>query len=181
MELLTVFALAVALGTDAFSMCLGLGIAGVNRRQIVMVSLTVLVFHVVMPLVGWYAGELAGSLVGRAAGIAGALLLVYLGLKMIYSAWRGGETVDPKVVLVNTWGLLVLAASVSMDALSVGFSLGTWQVDLPLTVAIIGMVAGAMAAAGLVLGRFVGLRAGERAVAGGGVLLLAIGVRMFMP
>ncbi|SFQ98184.1 manganese efflux pump MntP family protein [Desulfoscipio geothermicus] len=181
MSIATVLALAVALGTDAFSMCLGLGMAGVTRRQIVIVSLTVLVFHIFMPLLGWYAGEFVGTLAGRAASIAGALLLVYLGVKMIRSVWKGGEILDPKVVLVNTWGLLLLAASVSMDALSVGFTLGTRQVDLPLTAGVIGVVAGVMTAVGLVLGRFVGARVGERAVLGGGVLLVGIGVRMIVP
>jgi len=177
----TIFALAVALGTDAFSMCLGLGIAGVAIRQILLISFTVLAFHILMPLVGWYAGGLVGALVGRAAAIAGALLLLYLGLKMIRSALSGGDAMDPKVVLVNTWGLLLLAASVSMDALSVGFSLGTRQVNLPLTVGIIGLVAGVMTASGLLLGRFVGIKVGERAVLGGGILLVAIGVRMIFP
>lgn len=181
MSTVTVLALAVALGTDAFSMCLGLGMAGVTRRQIVVVSLTVLVFHIVMPLVGWYAGEFVGTVAGRAASIAGALLLVYLGIKMIRSVWKGGESVDPKVVLVNTWGLLLLAASVSMDALSVGFSLGTRQVNLPVTAGVIGVVAGIMTAAGLILGRYVGSRVGERAVFGGGILLVGIGVRMIIP
>lgn len=181
MGMYTVFALAVALGTDAFSMCLGLGMAGVTLRQVLIVSLTVLAFHIMMPLLGWYAGGLAGAVVGRAAAVAGALLLVYLGFKMILSVVRGGDAVDPKVVLVNTWGLLLLAASVSMDALSVGFSLGTRQVDLPLTAGVIGIVAGVMTAAGLFLGRFVGLKVGERAVLGGGMLLVAIGVRMILP
>lgn len=181
MGIYTVFALAVALGTDAFSMCLGLGVAGVTIRQILLISFTVLVFHIVMPLVGWYAGEWAGSVVGRAAAVAGALLLVYLGIKMIRSSFGGGDTVDPKIVLVNTWGLLLLAASVSMDALSVGFSLGTRQVDLPLTAGVIGLVAGIMTAAGLFLGRVVGIKMGERAVLGGGILLVAIGVRMILP
>ncbi|MCG8400665.1 MAG: manganese efflux pump MntP family protein [Firmicutes bacterium] len=181
MDIYTVFALAVALGTDAFSMCLGLGIAGVTMRQVLIISFTVLVFHIVMPLLGWYAGGLAGSVAGRAAAIAGALLLIYLGGKMVHSSIKGGESMDPKVVLVNTWGLLLLAASVSMDALSVGFSLGARQVDLLLTAGVIGLVAGVMTAAGLFLGRIVGNRVGERAVLGGGILLVIIGVRMILP
>ncbi|TYO96546.1 manganese efflux pump MntP family protein [Desulfallas thermosapovorans] len=180
MELYTLLALAVALGTDAFSMCLGLGTAGITRRQILVVSVTVLVFHVVMPLMGWYAGEFIGTLAGRAASIAGALLLVYLGVKMIRSSIKGGDSLDPKVVLVNTWGLFLLAASVSMDALSVGFSLGTRQVNLLLTAGVIGIVAGVMTFAGLVLGRFVGVRVGRRAVLGGGILLIGIGIHMVL-
>ena len=174
-------ALAVALGTDAFSMCLGLGMVGVTLRQVLVISLTILVFHIVMPLLGWYVGELAGTLVGRAAAIVGALLLVYLGTKMIFSELRGGDALNPKVMLVNNWGLFLLAASVSMDALSVGFSLGTRQVNLPLTVGVIGAVAGIMTAAGLVLGRFVGDRVGKPAVLIGGILLIVIGIYMFLP
>jgi len=178
LELFTLLVLAVALGTDAFSMCLALGLAGVTYRQILVVSFTVLIFHIVMPLLGWYAGEFAGALAGRAASIAGALLLVYLGGKMILSVLKGGNALNPKVMLVNTLGLFLLAASVSMDALSVGFSLGTRQVNLPLTAGVIGAVAGVMTAAGLFLGRFVGARVGKRAVLVGGILLIGIGMHM---
>ncbi|MCL2337319.1 MAG: manganese efflux pump MntP family protein [Firmicutes bacterium] len=180
MAIYTVFALAVALGADAFSVCLGLGMAGVTRRQILLISVTVLVFHILMPLIGWYAGGLAGTVAGRAASVAGALLLLYLGGKMVRSFLTAGAAA-PKVVLLNTWGLLLLAGSVSMDALSVGFSLGTRQVNLLLTAGIIGLVAGLMTVAGLLSGRFVGARAGEWAVLAGGILLVIIGLRMMMP
>lgn len=179
MTAITLLILAVALGTDAFSMCLGLGMTGVTRRQIIVVSLTVLAFHVLMPLAGWYAGDLAGSLLGKAAGIAGALVLIYLGGKMIYSAWKGDGELSNRDALVTTGGMLLLAAGVSMDALSVGFSLGTQNVDLPLTVTVIGVVAGIMTGAGLILGRFVGNRVGERAVGIGGTLLVGIGIKLF--
>jgi putative Mn2+ efflux pump MntP len=41
MSLLTLIALAAALGTDAFSLCVGVGLAGVNRRQIILISVVV--------------------------------------------------------------------------------------------------------------------------------------------
>lgn len=179
MTAITLLILAVALGTDAFSMCLGLGMTGVSRRQIITVSLTVLAFHVLMPLVGWYAGELLGALIGRAAGIAGALVLIYLGLRMVHAAWKGGGELCNRKALLSTCGMLLLAASVSMDALSVGFTLGTQNVDLLLTVAVIGIVAGIMTGAGLILGRFAGGCLGERAMGLGGVLLVGIGIKMF--
>lgn len=179
MTAITLLILAVALGTDAFSVCLGLGMTGVRSRQILIVSLTVLAFHVIMPLIGWFAGELAGSLLGKAASIAGALVLIYLGAKMIYSAWKGDGEFNNREALVTTGGMLLLAAGVSMDALSAGFSLGTQNVNLPLTVGVIGVVAGIMTGTGLLLGRFVGNRVGERAVGIGGTLLVGIGVKLF--
>lgn len=179
MSLGTLMMLAVALGTDAFSMSLGIGISGVVRRQIVIISLTVLAFHIAMPLAGWYVGELVGNLLGQAAAIAGALLLIYLGIRMIRAYWCPDDNDQFKILLINTWGLFVLAASVSMDALSVGFTLGTRQVDLLLTALVIGLVAGLMTVSGLLLGRFVGHRTGQKAVLVGGLILVAIGIRLF--
>ncbi len=168
------------MGTDAFSMCLGIGMAGVRRGQALLISATVLVFHIFMPLAGWYAGHLAGSLAGRAAGVAGALILVFLGAKMVRDAYRcdGGE--GPKVVLVSTWGLLALAAGVSMDALSVGFTLGTQKVDLLLVAVTFGIVAGMMTFAGLWLGRLTGRWAGEKAQLAGGIILIGIGIKIII-
>lgn len=175
----TILLLAAALGTDAFSMCLGIGITGVRRWQIFLISVTVLFFHILMPLAGWYIGQLAGSLVGRAAGIAGSLILIYLGARMIWDVYRQDRE-QPRVALVNTWGLLVLAASVSMDALSVGFTLGTQRVNLILVAVTFGIVAGLMTFAGLWLGRMMGRWVGEKAQLVGGLILLGIGVKLVL-
>ncbi|AEF95462.1 UPF0059 membrane protein yebN [Desulfotomaculum nigrificans CO-1-SRB] len=178
MSLLTLLALAVALGSDAFSLCVGIGMAGVNRRQIAYISFTVLVFHIIMPLLGWYVGGYLGSRVGKAAAVAGALLLLYLGVRMVWEAVKPG-TDEPQFVITNALGLLLLAASVSMDALSVGFTLGTRRVSLTLAAGVIGLVAGAMTFTGLTLGKYVGGWIGERAQVVGGIILAAIGIKLF--
>jgi len=69
---------------------------------------------------------------------------------------------------------------VSMDALSVGFTLGTRQVNLLFTAGIIGAVAGMMAFTGLVFGRFLGGRIGGKAQLLGGLVLVIIGVKMII-
>lgn len=152
--------------------------AGVKRRQIAIISLTVLAFHVFMPLIGWYAGGFLGAKLGRAAAIAGAALLVYLGGKMIVDVFRAGED-GPKFVITNTGGLLLLSASVSLDALSVGFTLGTQQVSMFLAAGVIGIVAGIMTLAGLTLGKYIGSWIGDKAQLVGGVILAGIGIRLF--
>ncbi len=179
MSIVTLIVLAVALGTDAFSLCVGIGLAGVTRRQMLVISVTVLVFHVFMPLAGWVVGEFAGSRLGRAASVIGAVLLVYLGARMIWTTIRGGRETEIKKINFTTWGLVLLGTSVSMDALSVGFTLGARQVNLLLTAGTIGIVAGAMTASGLIFGRFVGRWVGERAQLLGGVILVGIGAKLF--
>lgn len=177
MSIAAVLLLAVALGTDSFSLCLGIGLAGVRRAQVYLISFTVLLFHIFMPLLGWYAGEYVGSLLGRWAGYIGAAVLLYLGVKMIRGGLHPPEE-NPRPVSLNTAGLLLLAASVSMDALSVGFTLGTQRVNLLATVLTFGIVAGLMTCLGLVLGKLLGRLAGARAQLLGGLILLGIGIKL---
>lgn len=178
MSLPALLLLAVALGTDAFSLCLGLGMAGVNRWQRVTITLTVLTYHVIMPLIGWYIGEIVGTYLGRAAAFIGAAILIFLGMRMLRQATRGDDHNCPPALVINTLGLLVLGASVSMDALSVGFTLGVQKVNLYLAAVTFGVVAGMMTLTGLLLGRMVGQVAGERAQVAGGLILIGIGLKL---
>ncbi len=179
MSIVTVLLLAVALGTDAFSVCLGLGMTKVRRAQIFIISGTIFIFHILMPLTGWYAGKLAGNLVGRAAAIVGALILIYLGVRMLWHVYKG-DSKGPMASCFNTWGLIVLAVSVSLDALSVGFTLGTQQFNVFMTAITFGVVAGLMSFSGLLLGRILGSWAGDKAHLLGGVILVGIGVKLLI-
>lgn len=196
MGLGAILLVAVALGTDAFSLAVGIGMNRVKTRQIVLIAATVMVFHVVMPLIGLIAGNFLGGLLGQMAVFVGGGVLVIIGLQMIRENLKKKAQVIPirearkklpglrsAEIGHNTMtfsGILLLAASVSLDALSVGFSLGTWRVVIPLTVLIIGVVAGAMTAAGLLFGRRMSFWVGDRAGLIGGIVLIAIGVKMLV-
>lgn len=178
MNTITLFLLALALGTDAFSLCLGVGMSGVTRRQITVISLCVFVFHILMPLAGWQLGGTAGKLLGQAASTAGSLVLLYLGIRMIWNSLRDLKNA-PRVMLIKGWGIILLGLSVSLDALAVGFTLGTQGASLLLSALVFGLVAGSMTLGGLLLGRWFGNRIGERAQLVGGVVLIGIGVKLF--
>ena len=194
MEFLTVLVIAVALGTDAFSMAIGIGACNIRYRQIIIISLVVLVFHIVMPLIGLYLGVLAGSVIGRLAGIIGALLLAFIGVLMLREGLKGGDGDGvPKLLkslgLVNRdggklrvtaglWGCMVLGVSVSLDALTVGFGLGTLNFNLVLTVLTIGLVAGIMTTLGFLVGKKLGSWLGDKAQVIGGVILIGVAIKM---
>ena len=192
MDLGWVVAVAIALGADAFSLSLAIGLAGIRRRMVLHLSLVVAVFHVLMPLGGMMLGQALGAVLGRFASLTGALVLIGLGGRMLYKVYRPTTEYFPlgkardalfhKELSSNAslrgFGIYVLAASVSLDALSVGFSLGTIRADILITVMIIGMVAGLMTGMGLVLGRVMGTWLGDKAEMLGGLALLLIGVKL---
>lgn len=194
MNLVWVVAVAAALGADAFSLALAIGLAGIRRSLMVRLTLVVAVFHVLMPLVGMLLGQALGSILGQFAGLMGALVLIWLGGRMLYNVFRPATQSFPlreaRAALFHNnsggkgslagYGLYVVAASVSLDALSVGFSLGVIRTDMVMTVLIIGLIAGLMTGSGLILGRMMGTRLGDKAELLGGLALLIIGVKLFL-
>ncbi len=185
METGFVFLLAVALGADAFSLFLGLGMIPWRRRRILRAAAVVGVLHVLMPLAGAFLGSYLGSIIGRVARLVGGAILVALGFRMLWEGqpWRYPSRCSREVPLAldQSWPtLLGLCWSVSVDSFGVGVGLGVSLARLTYAVFILGGVAAVMTAAGLLLGRFLGGRLGAFAEAFGGLVLLGIGLKMFL-
>ncbi|MDN5345498.1 MAG: hypothetical protein PWQ18_1612 [Clostridia bacterium] len=192
MEPVGLILVAMALGTDAFSLATGLALGGLRGRRAILFAGTVGIFHIVMPLTGLYLGLLLGRLLGQVAAIIGALVLAGIGGLMLWEAFehrRQAGSLAGRVfqilpgqggVVEGLMAILLLAGSVSLDALSVGFGLGAISVNVPLTVLTMGFIAGTMTALGLVAGRRLGAYLGNRAEIAGGIVLVAIGVKMLM-
>lgn len=180
----SVLLVSVALGIDAFSVAISIGMAGVRRREFILVAAVVTLFHIFMPLAGLTLGSYLGRLAGPLASIIGALVLVSIGLSTIWSNIREmKESSVPSgrskgvVNIANPVSLVLMAASVSLDALTVGFGLGTLRVDLLLTVLTMGAVAGIMTACGLYFGKRLNISFGEKAEILGGIILVLIGIK----
>lgn len=173
-QVLTLLCIAAALGFDAFSLGLGIGLKGVRLRDILKLGFVIGLFHVLMPIGGLLTGQLVSGLLGQVASTAAGILLMLLGGHMIYSSFKGEEAAsfDHR----SLWGLLILALSVSIDAFSVGITLGMFSADLWLTITMFGLLGGLMSMLGLFLGRKVSGNLGEYGEAFGGAILLVFGV-----
>ncbi|MEI7025732.1 manganese efflux pump MntP family protein [Paenibacillus sp. y28] len=177
-QLWTILIMAFALGLDAFSLGIGIGMKGARLREIAKISAVISLFHIVMPLMGMFLGHYAGALLGNIATIIGGVLLMLLGGHMILHSFRSEDmsTFDHRTL----GGLLVFALSVSIDSMSVGVSLGLFASDVMITVLMFGIFGGVMSVLGLLLGRRVGGWVGEYGEALGGTILLAFGIRFLI-
>lgn len=174
-DLLIVLGLAVALGTDAFSLAVGIGMKGINFKENLKISGTIGIMHIVMPLIGYYLGSISGKLLGTAAGYVGGAILIILGVLMLKNALRSEEEKGIEINYKTGVGLFALSAGVSLDALSVGFSLGTIGVNLWLTILVLGLVSALMTGGGLFLGDRVGGFLGKKAEFIGALILIGLG------
>ncbi|WP_088227183.1 manganese efflux pump MntP family protein [Desulfosporosinus sp. FKB] len=192
MNLAWIVAVAIALGTDAFSLSLAIGLSGIRKGLMLKFILVVAAFHVLMPLGGMVLGQALGAILGQLASWIGALILIGLGGHIFYKVYHPTTErfsfAEAKTALLQKklfmdisykgWGLYVLAASVSLDALSVGFSLGTFGFNILISVIAMGFIAGLMTGMGLLLGRVIGTRLGDKAELLGGVALFLIGLKL---
>jgi putative Mn2+ efflux pump MntP len=173
-QMLTILVMAVALGMDAFSLGVGIGLKGVRISDVLKLSAIIAIFHVLMPLGGMITGQYVSGLLGGIATSAAGALLLLLGGHMVYSALRGeaADSFDHRTVS----GMLLFSFSVSIDSFSVGVSLGMFSAHVLLTVLMFGFFGGLMSVLGLMLGRKASRSLGEYGEAIGGVILFAFGL-----
>jgi putative Mn2+ efflux pump MntP len=176
-QLLTLLTIAFALGLDAFSLGLGIGLQGIRKLHILKLGALVAAFHMLMPLLGLAAGQMVSGLLGSVATRAGGLLLIALGGHMVYSSLRREHA--PRLDHRSAAGMLLLALGVSVDSFSVGVSLGMFAADVVTAVLLSGFFGGTMSIAGLLLGRKAASGLGEYGETCGGAILFAFGV-MFL-
>jgi len=170
--------MSIALGTDAFSLGIGIGLQKLSKEQILKISITVGIFHVLMPLIGIIVGNFLLSIIGDIARILGGVLLIILGINMLIGAISSNK--KPIFNKITGLGLIFLAFSVSIDALSVGFSLGLFSADLWLVVLLFGLMGAVMTLLGLTIGNRIGSFAGDYGEAFGGLILLIFGLKFMV-
>jgi putative Mn2+ efflux pump MntP len=174
-QFLTLLIIAFALSMDAFSLGIGVGMVGIRLREIVKVSITIGLFHIMMPVVGIVVGAYLSDLVGDIAVFIGGGVLMLIGLHML---WNGLVHSDQKSMLkTKGFGLLLFAFSVSLDALTVGFSFGLIEVNKVLAISLFGIMGAAMSYFGLLLGRSVGGWLGDYSELVGGLILFCFGLK----
>ncbi|WP_243668576.1 manganese efflux pump MntP family protein [Methanoculleus chikugoensis] len=120
------------------------------------------------------------SFVGTYGPWIAFLLLALIGGKMIAEAVRGGDGESVRFES-GTATLLVLAVATSIDALAVGVSFAVLDIPIVSLAITIGVVTFVFSAAGVLLGSAFGhIMGGEKAGIVGGIILVAIGLRILL-
>jgi putative Mn2+ efflux pump MntP len=173
--------LAVALAMDAFAVSLVAGTLKTIRgpRAHFRLAFHFGLFQFLMPLIGWYAGVKIVDLIAAFDHWIAFGLLAFVGGRMLISGFRGDQDAfdgDPS----RGYTLIALSVATSIDALAVGLSLGVVRLSIWYPAVVIGLVAAAFSLAGIRLGRKLGVAFGKRMEIIGGLILLAIGLRILL-
>ena len=185
MSWLSLLALACALAMDAFAVAIvtGLTLERLTGRHIFRLAFHFGLFQALMPTIGWWAGHAVRQHIQDFDHWIALVLLSFVGGKMAWGALERDEEearaeqltqLDP----TSGWSLVILSVATSIDALAVGLSLSIIGSTIAVPALVIGLVAGAFTVVGMVLGRRIGTMWGKRVELLGGLILIAIGVKI---
>ncbi|MDR1664829.1 MAG: manganese efflux pump MntP family protein [Clostridiales bacterium] len=205
MGLLDLFILAVGLSMDAFAVSIitGLTMQKATLKKSFIVGLYFGVFQAMMPLIGYLVGTLFAEKIYAYDHWIALVLLSFLGVKMIIDSLKkegcpdrecpaadtcpdrncpGGEKPIQKEAPLTPAHMLPLAVATSIDALAVGVSFAFLLrgAQIVPAVSFIGVTTCALSVLGVRIGRVFGLKFKSKATFVGGVILIAIGVKILI-
>ena len=181
MNYITIIAIAVGLSLDTFAASLSFGVVK-NRivfRQIVVVAFVLAFFQAGLTVSGYFLGSIIAEWAKAADHWIALILLGFLGFKMVKDGLSKKEK-DEKKDFLNAVVLLTIAFATSVDAFAVGISFAFLNVKIWSSGIIIGIVTFLASMTAIVIGKSASEKLGNRVEVAGGLILIAIGVKIFL-
>ncbi len=177
------FLIAVGLSMDAFAVSIGNGTVIKRKRKAVFAALMFGIFQAGMPVLGYLLGSTFAEFIKAYSPYIALAVLGFIGGKMVIESigelrGKGGEEGLLKEPSIGT--VMIQAVATSIDALVVGVSFAAIGVDIVPAVSFIGVVTFAISLVGVFGGVKFGQLLGAKASLGGGIVLVAIGVKTFI-
>jgi putative Mn2+ efflux pump MntP len=172
---------AVALAMDVFAVSLGVGTSGraADLRARLRLAFHFGFFQGAMTVLGWLLGEAVSAWIASWDHWVALVLLAFVGGRMIREGLqpdRVSLAVDP----TRGSAMLIVCLATSIDALAVGLSLAILGVSILPAALVIGLVSFVLGLMGMQAGGMLGSRFGPRMEIVGGLLLIAIGIRVVL-
>lgn len=179
---MSLLAIAVALAMDAFAVAVvtGLSLNPLTRRHVFRLAFHFGLFQALMPLAGWIAGRAVHGYIEAFDHWIAFALLAFVGGRMILGAMGGDEENRSVGDPTRGWDLILLSVATSIDALAVGLSLAMLGLTILLPALVIGVIAASLTTLGMLIGRRIGTLWGKRVEVLGGLILIAIGIKIVL-
>jgi putative Mn2+ efflux pump MntP len=180
-DTLTLLGIAGALALDAFavSASVAASLPRLTGRHVFRLAWHFGLFQSGMFIAGWHGGTVISNFMAEIDHWIAFGVLFFLGIRMIRESFDGRDELrryDP----TRGWSLVALSIATSIDALMVGVSFGLVRLSIWIPAVVIGLVALVLSAVGCHTGHAAARHLGRWAVRVGGIVLIAIGVRILV-
>ena len=182
MRLTELLLLAIGLSMDAFAVSVtnGLCCKKVNWKGAVACGLCFGLYQGLMPTIGFALGKTFESLITSIDHYIALILLGFIGGKMLIDGIKNEDEKTECPASLTLGLLIVQGIATSMDALAVGVSFAALAVNIVSAAAFICCVTFIFSFVGFFIGKRFGTMLNNKALILGGVILIAIGVKIFI-
>ena len=181
MDFITIVVVAFGLSFDTFAVSLSYGVIQ-NRiifKQAVRIALVMAFFQAGLLVTGYFLGSFISDIMKAADHWVALILLSGLGLKMIIEGLRKKEENEIKD-FGNTMTLISMSVGTSIDAFAIGISFALLSIRIWYSAVIIGTVTFLASMTAIRIGKSAAERLGNKVELIGGLILIAIGVKIFL-
>ncbi|HEX3038384.1 MAG TPA: manganese efflux pump MntP family protein [Oscillospiraceae bacterium] len=189
MDYISLVGIAVGLSMDAFTVSLTNG--AVTRKVTpwfaAKLALSFGLFQAFMPFIGWLIGKAGAGFINSIDHWVALILLGFLGIQMLVESYKKSKDDNFEVVRdgISNKTLLTLSIATSIDALATGVILpsavkANTIVLMLISVGIIGLITFVLCMIGVYIGKKFGDLFSSKAEIIGGIVLIAIGAKIFI-
>ncbi len=182
MQVITLLFLAISLCVDSFAVSIscGLMMSNITFWKATRIGFSLAFFQAMMPLFGWMIGKKIETLFNSFDYWLTFGLLVIIGARMIFESLRKNKKSNKKMNPLDLRVLIGMSLATSVDALVVGISFAFISVNLYLLASIIGFTTFFFSMLGILFGKKIGTRFGNKMEIIGGIILIAIGIKVLL-
>jgi manganese efflux pump family protein len=181
MDYFTILVIALGLSFDTFAVSLSYGVirSGIIFRQASWIAIVLAVFQGGLTIGGYFLGSIVSDALKATDHWIALGLLSFLGIKMIVEGLRKSNNEEAKDYS-STLVLFTIALGTSIDAFAVGISFALLDVRIWQAGIVIGVVTFLASMTAIRIGKSAGERLGNKVEIIGGLLLIAIGLKIFL-
>ena len=172
LNILTIILIAISLSMDAFSLSLIFGTEGINKKDKIVLSIIVGIYHFFMPLIGLSIGTIITSKIIINTNILVGFILSLIAIEMIVSSFQNKEN----KFLLSMPGYILFGLSVSIDSLTTGIGLPAITNNYIISSLTFSVTSLIFTFLGLNLGNIINQKYGKISTVLGGTVLLLIGI-----
>jgi len=181
MDYFTILVIALGLSFDTFAVSLSYGVirSGILFRQAFWIAIVLAVFQGGLTVAGYFLGSIVSDALKATDHWIALGLLSFLGIKMIIEGLKKTKDTETKDYS-STIVLLTIALGTSIDAFAIGISFALLDVRIWKAGVLIGVVTFLASMTAIRIGKSAGERLGNKVEIIGGLLLIAIGLKIFL-
>lgn len=181
MDYFTIIIIALGLSFDSFAVSLSYGVirSGILFGQASWIAIVLAIFQGGLTVAGYYLGSIFTAPLKAVDHWVALGLLAFLGIKMIIEGIKKNEHEAAKDYS-STLVLVTIALGTSIDAFAVGISFALLAVKIWEAGVLISAVTFLASMTAIRIGKSAGKRLGNKVEIIGGLLLIAIGLKIFI-